>query len=55
MARSHFNELAADGRLEDWVSAYERGALQVTGDRAVVALLGNVIQRQRRASSGGRV
>jgi hypothetical protein len=55
VARSSFNELVADGRLEDWVSAYDRGAVKVTGDRAVVALLGNVIQRQRRASSGGRV
>jgi hypothetical protein len=47
VARSHFNELAADGRLEHWVQAYERGDVKVTGDRAVVALLGNVIQRRR--------
>jgi hypothetical protein len=29
------------------VRAYERGEVKVTGDRAVVALLGNVIQRRR--------
>ena len=45
--RPHFNELAADGRLGDWVSAYERGYVKVTGDLAVVRLLGNVIERQR--------
>jgi hypothetical protein len=47
VARSHFNELAADGRLEHWVQAYEHGDLKITGDSAVLALLGNVIQRRR--------
>jgi hypothetical protein len=47
VARSHFNELASDGRLEHWVEAYDRGDVKVTGDRAVLALLGNVIQRRR--------
>ena len=47
VARSHFNELAADGRLEHWVQAYEHGDVKVSGDRAVMALLGNVIQRRR--------
>jgi hypothetical protein len=46
VARSHFNELAADGRLGHWVDAYERGHVRVSGDPAVTKLLGNVIQRQ---------
>ncbi len=46
LARSHFNELAADGRLRHWAEAYERGQVRVTGDAAVTKLLGNVIQRQ---------
>ena len=46
VARSHFNELAADGRLRHWVDAYERGHVRVSGDPAVTKLLGNVIQRQ---------
>ena len=46
VARSHFNELARDGRLRHWVDAYERGHVRVTGDPAVTKLLGNVIQRQ---------
>jgi hypothetical protein len=45
--RPRFNELAADGQLEDWVRAYERGEVTVSGDRSVVALLANVIQRRR--------
>lgn len=46
MARSHFNELATDGRLRDWVEAYQHGHVRVSGDAGVVKLLGNVIQRQ---------
>ena len=46
VARSHFNELATDGRLKDWAQAYERGHVNVAGDGAVTKLLGNVIQRQ---------
>jgi hypothetical protein len=47
VGRPRFNELAKDGTLEDWVRAYDRGEVKVTGDRAVLALLGNVIQRRR--------
>ena len=46
VARSHFNELAADGRLRHWVDAYEHGHVRVSGDPAVTSLIGNVIQRQ---------
>jgi hypothetical protein len=47
VARSHFNELATEGRLRDWAEAYTRGHVRVTGDGAVIKLLGAVIQRQR--------
>jgi hypothetical protein len=46
VARSHFNELAEDGRLRHWAEAYEQGHVRVSGDAAVMRLLGNVIQRQ---------
>jgi hypothetical protein len=46
VARSHFNELAADGRLKHWVDAYDHGHVRVSGDAAVTKLIGNVIQRQ---------
>jgi hypothetical protein len=46
VSRSHFNELAADGRLSHWVDAYQHGHVRVSGDAAVTKLLGNVIQRQ---------
>jgi hypothetical protein len=47
VSRSHFNELAEDGRLSHWVAAYEHGHVKVSGDPAVVKLLGNVIARQQ--------
>jgi hypothetical protein len=46
LPRSDFNELAEDGRLKDWVDAYERGHVKVTGEPAVLKLIGNVIERQ---------
>jgi hypothetical protein len=46
VARSHFNELAADGTLKHWVDAYEHGHVRVTGDAAVTKLIGNVGGRQ---------
>jgi hypothetical protein len=46
VARSHFNELAADGRLRHWVEAYDHGHVRVTGDPAVTKLIANVIGRQ---------
>jgi hypothetical protein len=47
VARSHFNELANEGQLRHWVEAYEHGHVRVSGDSAVIKLLGNVIARQR--------
>ena len=44
--RSHFNELVDDGRLKHWAEAYRVGHVKVSGEPAVVSLLGNVIQRQ---------
>ena len=46
VTRSHFNELVKDGRLKHWVEAYEHGHVKVSGEPAVVSLLGNVIKRQ---------
>ena len=44
--RSHFNELAADGRLAHWRDAYEHGHVRVGGDPEIVKLVGTVIERQ---------
>jgi SCP-2 sterol transfer family len=46
VARSHFNELAREGRLKHWADAYEHGHVKVSGDAAVIKLLANVMQRR---------
>lgn len=46
VSRPEFNRLAAEGTLRDWATAYRRGHVRVTGDAAVMKLLGNVIERQ---------
>jgi len=45
MPRSHFNELATDGRLKHWREAYEHGDVKIGGDPAVLKLVGTVIER----------
>ena len=44
--RANFNDLAREGTLKQWVSAYERGQVRVTGDAGVIRLVGQVVQRQ---------
>jgi hypothetical protein len=43
--RANFNELAKDGTLKQWLRAYEKGQVQVSGDQSVVKLVGNVMAR----------
>jgi hypothetical protein len=44
--RSHFNELAADGRVRHWREAIENGHVTVTGPDQILKLVANVIARQ---------
>lgn len=43
--RSHFNELAADGRLRHWHEAYDHGHVRVEGDPKIQQLVGQVIAK----------
>jgi hypothetical protein len=45
MPRSHFNELAADGRVRHYREAYEQGHIRVSGDANVQKLIAQVIER----------
>ena len=42
--RSHFNELAADGRVGNWHEAYDHGHIKVEGDPNIQKLIGQVIE-----------
>lgn len=46
--RIFFNTLAGDPKatIRDWTEAYDHGHVKVSGEPAVVKLLGNVIGRQ---------
>jgi len=43
--RSHFNELARDGRLQHWKDAYENGYVRAVGQDEIIKLVGRVIER----------
>jgi hypothetical protein len=48
--RSHFNELAAEGRVGHWHEAYDHGHIKVEGDPNVQRLIGKLIaQAEQRA------
>jgi hypothetical protein len=46
--RSHFNELAKDGRLQHWRDAYENGYVRVAGKDDILKLIGRVIERHEK-------
>lgn len=43
--RSHFNELAADGKPKHWHEAWDHGRIKVEGDPNIQKLIGQVIAR----------
>lgn len=43
--RSHFNALAADGRIRHWREAWEQGHIKAEGDPNIQKLVGQVIAR----------
>lgn len=50
LPRSHFNELATDGKIRHWREAYEHGDVKVAGDQDVQKLIGTVIERHEARS-----
>jgi hypothetical protein len=55
VSRSHFNELATEGKIKDWREAYQHGDVRVEGDRRIQRLVENVIQRHEARAGGKRV
>jgi hypothetical protein len=43
--RSHFNELASEGRARDYREAYEHGHIKASGDPNVLKLIAQVVER----------
>ena len=46
LPRSHFNELAAEGKLRHWREAMEHGQAQASGSEQILELIKRVVERQ---------
>ncbi len=44
--RSHFNELAAEGRIRNWREAFESGTVKASGPPEILRLILNVVEKQ---------
>jgi SCP-2 sterol transfer family len=44
--RSHFNELADEGKLRNWREAFESGTVKASGPAEILKLIQNVVERQ---------
>jgi hypothetical protein len=44
--RSHFNELATEGRVRDWRDAFEHGHAKAEGSPEILKLIAAVVARQ---------
>src|SRR5436190_14265700 len=43
--RSEFNELAAEGHVQDYIAAFENGHIRASGDSNIQKLIAQVVQR----------
>ena len=48
--RSHFNELAREGKIRHWREAFESGHVKATGPVEILKLIQSVIERQEERS-----
>lgn len=44
--RSHFNELAEEGKLRNWREAFESGTVKASGPTEILKLIQNVVEKQ---------
>jgi hypothetical protein len=48
--RSHFNELATEGKVKHWREAFEAGVARVSGPPEILRLIVNVVEKQEERS-----
>ena len=44
--RSHFNELAKEGKIRHWREAFESGTVKASGPPEILKLIQNVVEKQ---------
>ncbi len=49
--RSHFNELAAEGKIRHWREGFESGVVKATGPAEILKLIGSVVSKQEARSA----
>ena len=49
--RSHFNELADEGKVRNWREAFESGAVKASGPPEILKLIQNVSRSRRSAAA----
>lgn len=47
MRREHFNVMAKDGRVPDWIEAFTYGMAKATGPAQYLRLIANVVDKQQ--------
>jgi hypothetical protein len=50
LPRSHFNELAAEGKIRHWREAFEHGHAKASGSEQILELIRRVVERQEERS-----
>jgi hypothetical protein len=50
VTRSHFNELAAEGRVKQWRAAFEHGDAKATGVEQILRLIAQVVEKHEERS-----
>lgn len=55
LPRSHFNELATEGKVHHWHEAYEHGHVKFEGSPEILKLVANVVERQEERSRTRKV
>ena len=55
MPRSHFNELATEGKAKDYIEAYEGGHIRVSGDPGIQKLIAQVVLRHEERTKTRKV
>ncbi len=46
MPRSHFNELADEGKVRNWREAFDSGTVKASGPAEILKLIQNVVEKQ---------
>jgi len=53
--RSHFNELATEGKIRHWREGFESGVVKATGPAEILKLIANVVEKQESRSASRKL